>query len=196
VLWRDAARGQEQVLLLYDGEEGQAPVDMLRLAAGGVTVAPPKSQRRGFPHAFRVETQSPGGGATKHILAAESAEACAGWCAALASEGGAGPASRREARQKVAGQQSEAGATLAALAADCPRPPGAVKRRSLAFSYENTFSMGLLYGRAGRLTPQNGSFRPLVPPPVWSTIYLLLQKATSPRFTILNVSDPGSTAAR
>ena len=33
----------------------------------------------------------------------------------------------------------------------CPRPPGAVKRpeRSLAFSYENPFCMGVLYGRAG-----------------------------------------------
>ena len=46
--------------------------------------------------------------------------------------------------------------------------------------------MALLYGRAGRLTAKNGGFRPLVPPPVWSTIYLLLQKVTSPRFTIPN----------
>jgi hypothetical protein len=30
---------------------------------------------------------------------------------------------------------------------------------------------GALYGRAGRLTAQNGGFRPLVPPPVWSTIH-------------------------
>ena len=45
--------------------------------------------------------------------------------------------------------------------------------------------MGLLHGRAGRLTAKNGGFRPLVPPPVWSTIYLLPQKLTSPRFTIL-----------
>jgi hypothetical protein len=43
-----------------------------------------------------------------------------------------------------------------------PRPPGAVKRpwRSLVFSYENSFYMGLLRGRAGRLTAQNGGFRP------------------------------------
>ena len=35
-----------------------------------------------------------------------------------------------------------------------PRPPGAVKRpsRPLAFPYVNRFCMGLLYGRAGRLT--------------------------------------------
>ena len=35
-----------------------------------------------------------------------------------------------------------------------PRPPGAVQRpqRSLAFSNENPFCMGLLYGRTGRLT--------------------------------------------
>jgi hypothetical protein len=45
--------------------------------------------------------------------------------------------------------------------------------------------MARLYGRAGRLTTKNGGYRPLVPPPVWSTIYLL-QKVTSPRFTILN----------
>jgi hypothetical protein len=46
---------------------------------------------------------------------------------------------------------------------DCPRPPGAVKRpsRSLAFSYENPFCMGLLYGRTGRLSAQNGGFRPV-----------------------------------
>jgi hypothetical protein len=39
-----------------------------------------------------------------------------------------------------------------ALRQRCPRPPGAVKRPSclLAFSYENSFCMGLLYGRAGR----------------------------------------------
>jgi hypothetical protein len=45
---------------------------------------------------------------------------------------------------------------------DCPRPPGAVKRpkRSLAFSYGNPFCMGLLYGRAGRLTALFGGFRP------------------------------------
>jgi hypothetical protein len=29
----------------------------------------------------------------------------------------------------------------------------------------------VVYGRADRLTTQNGGFRPLVPPPVWSTIY-------------------------
>jgi hypothetical protein len=42
----------------------------------------------------------------------------------------------------------------------CPRPPGAVKRpsRSLAFSCENPFCIGLLYGRAGRLTAKNGGF--------------------------------------
>jgi hypothetical protein len=74
----------------------------------------------------------------------------------------------------------------------CPRPPGAVKRpsRSSAFSIVNRCCMALLYGRAGRLTAKNGGFRPLVPPPVWSTIYLLLQKVTSPRFTILNGSRP------
>ena len=33
-----------------------------------------------------------------------------------------------------------------------------------------------------------GGFRPPVPPPVWSTIHLLLQKVTSPRFTTLNIS--------
>jgi hypothetical protein len=30
----------------------------------------------------------------------------------------------------------------------------------LAFSYENPFCVGLLYGRAGRLTAENGGFRP------------------------------------
>jgi hypothetical protein len=30
----------------------------------------------------------------------------------------------------------------------------------IAFSYENPFCMGLLYGRAGRLTAENGGFRP------------------------------------
>jgi hypothetical protein len=42
------------------------------------------------------------------------------------------------------------------------RPPGAVERpwRSLAFSYVNRFSRGLLYGRAGRLTALFGGFRP------------------------------------
>jgi hypothetical protein len=45
---------------------------------------------------------------------------------------------------------------------NCPRPPGAVKRpkRSLAFSYENPFCVGLLYGRAGRLNTKNAGFRP------------------------------------
>ena len=38
-------------------------------------------------------------------------------------------------------------------------PPGAFKR-PLAFSYENPFCMGILYGRAGRLTVENGGFRP------------------------------------
>ena len=38
----------------------------------------------------------------------------------------------------------------------------------------------------GRLTVKNGGFQPLVPPPAWSTIVVLLRKATSPRFTILN----------
>ena len=44
----------------------------------------------------------------------------------------------------------------------CRRRPGAVKRpqRSLAFSYENQFCMGLLYGRARRLTALFGVFRP------------------------------------
>jgi hypothetical protein len=44
----------------------------------------------------------------------------------------------------------------------CPGPPGAVKRpwRSSAFPYENPFRMGLLYGRAGRLTGLFGGFRP------------------------------------
>ena len=51
--------------------------------------------------------------------------------------------------------------------------------------------MVLLYGRAGRVSTKNAGFRPLVPPPVWSTIYLLLQKVTRPRFTILNGFRPG-----
>jgi hypothetical protein len=37
-------------------------------------------------------------------------------------------------------------------------PPGAFKR-SFAFSLVNRFCMGLLYGRAGRLTAKNGGFR-------------------------------------
>jgi hypothetical protein len=37
--------------------------------------------------------------------------------------------------------------------------PGAVKR-PWRFSYVNRFSMALLYGRAGRLTAENGGFRP------------------------------------
>ena len=45
--------------------------------------------------------------------------------------------------------------------------------------------MALLYESAGRLTAKNGGSRALVPPLVWSTVYLLLQKVTSPRFTIL-----------
>jgi hypothetical protein len=41
-----------------------------------------------------------------------------------------------------------------------PRPrPGAVDA-PLAFSYVNRFCMGLVYGRAGRLTAKNGGFRP------------------------------------
>jgi hypothetical protein len=56
--------------------------------------------------------------------------------------------------------------------------------------------MVLLYGRAGRLTAKNGGFRPLVPPPVWSTIYLPLQKVTSPRSTILNGFRPGQGALK
>ena len=40
-----------------------------------------------------------------------------------------------------------------------PGRPGAVKRPS-RFPYENPFCMGLLYGRAGRLTAKNGGFRP------------------------------------
>jgi hypothetical protein len=45
---------------------------------------------------------------------------------------------------------------------NCPRPPGAVKRpwRSSAFCCENTFCMGLLYGRAGCLTALFGGSRP------------------------------------
>ena len=51
--------------------------------------------------------------------------------------------------------------------------------------------MALLYGRAGCLNAQNGGFRPLVPPPVWSTFYYYkLQKVTSPRFTILKSRFP------
>ena len=39
-----------------------------------------------------------------------------------------------------------------------PGPPGAVKR--FAFSIVNWVCMALLYRRAGRLTAQNGGFRP------------------------------------
>ena len=38
-------------------------------------------------------------------------------------------------------------------------PPRGCKA-PLAFPYENTFCMGLLYGRTGRLTTENGDFRP------------------------------------
>ena len=41
----------------------------------------------------------------------------------------------------------------------------------LVFPAVNRFCMALLYGRAGRFTAQNGGFRPLMPPPVWFTIY-------------------------
>ena len=40
-----------------------------------------------------------------------------------------------------------------------PGPPGAVKRPS-AFPIANRVCMGLLFGRAGRLTYKNGGFRP------------------------------------
>jgi hypothetical protein len=70
--------------------------------------------------------------------------------------------------------------------ADGPGPP-VLATRPQCFPTVNRVCMARLCGRAGRLTAQNGDFRPLVLPPVWSTIYLLLQKVTSPRFTILNV---------
>jgi hypothetical protein len=50
--------------------------------------------------------------------------------------------------------------------------------------------MGRLYACTGRLTSKSCGFWPLVPPPVWSTIYLLLQTVASPCFTILNGSRP------
>ena len=48
----------------------------------------------------------------------------------------------------------------------CPLDPARRQGRGggvlapVAFSYGDPFCMGLLYGRAGRLTPQNGGFRP------------------------------------
>ena len=61
--------------------------------------------------------------------------------------------------------EAQAGDTISGrrvVLADCPRPPGAVKRhqRSVAFSYANPFCMGLLYGRAGCFTALFGGFRP------------------------------------
>jgi hypothetical protein len=40
-----------------------------------------------------------------------------------------------------------------------------------AFSILSLLSMAVLCGRAGRFTAKHGGSRPLVPPPVWSTIY-------------------------
>jgi hypothetical protein len=62
------------------------------------------------------------------------------------------------------GQPIDLGAILPsyAFAYSMSAPFRAVKRssRSLAFSYENPFCMGILYGRAGRLTAIFGGFRP------------------------------------
>jgi hypothetical protein len=51
---------------------------------------------------------------------------------------------------------------------------GAVKRPQrfpMEIHFVPGFCVGLLYGRAGRLNTKTAGFRPLVPPPVWSTIY-------------------------
>jgi hypothetical protein len=79
-----------------------------------------------------------------------------------------------------------------------PRPAGPGGGYApLAFSYINRVCMVVLYGRAGRFNAKNAGFRPLVPPPVWSTAYLLLQKVTIPRFTILNAGfGPGQDPPR
>ena len=44
-----------------------------------------------------------------------------------------------------------------------------------AFPDASRFCVARFCGRAGRLNTENAGFRPLVPPPVWSTIHLLLQ---------------------
>ena len=52
---------------------------------------------------------------------------------------------------------------------NCPGPPRGVDA-IFAFSKVNPFCIVFLYGCGGRVTPENGDFRPLVPPPVWSTM--------------------------
>jgi hypothetical protein len=111
-------------------------------------------------------------------------------------------------RRVLYGGESFMEAKVRTVGSDRGRPvrPRGGRRRSgpaqggghapFAFPDASRFCMARLCGRAGRLNTENAGFRPLVPPPVWSTIHLLLQKVTSSRFTILNGFRPGRAVAR
>lgn len=117
LLWRDPKKAFEMVLLYYEAEDSMAPAGLVSLTVGAFTVAPPKSQRKGFPFTFRLETESPGQGVTKLILAAASAEEYGSWMAALnAAPSGAEPTSRQEAKQQAADRDNAATQFLAAQA--------------------------------------------------------------------------------
>jgi hypothetical protein len=102
----EGAEGEEAVpaadggvLLLYEDQESAAALAMVHLVPGCCSVAPPKSQRKNFPHALRIETWAPvkaepgsgsvsGGAAagsnrTKTIVAADSAASCRSWSKVL-----------------------------------------------------------------------------------------------------------------
>ena len=73
----------------------------------------------------------------------------------------------------------------------CPRPPGAVNLAPLAFSYVNRFSMGLLYGRAGRLLAAKKRRSPAraVPPSILKAI--VRAKGPGKSLVVSDIAYPG-----
>ena len=116
LLWKDPKRSFEMVLLYYEAEDSPAPLNVISLTAGSFTVAPPKSQRKNFPYAFRLETETPGQPPTKLILAAATSEDYRSWLAVLKATPGAEPVSREAAKALAAQRQQNAQQFVAALA--------------------------------------------------------------------------------
>ena len=123
LLWRDprGLAAGEMMLLLYDGDTADQPLEIVEMISGGYNITPPKAPRKEQPHCFRLnieENKARGLRATKWVLAAAGQSEYSDWLSALTQDSAAqliAPNTPSRAQAKAA-QQAERAAQAQAMA--------------------------------------------------------------------------------
>jgi hypothetical protein len=130
LLWRDPAAcggGGTMMLLIYETDTAERPLEVVALPEGKYTATPPKTPRKAEPYCFRLNVQKEkGSGECKWVLSAFDEPEHAGWLSALTQDAaaqlinpGADRESAKAAKQK---QDSKAAKAIWKLGVDLQQP--------------------------------------------------------------------------